>query len=134
MVSSISSDTIASTWSTASTATTASAASFTSLLRGGTLPVSFILLCLLHLVHSNSYHLFDYISANFLQLKYNTSIMHSAVLSSITSCFAIVLCPIAGYVLDHTGYKSASLSKPLVRCLGSLAACADVPTPIACLA
>ena len=76
-------------------------------MRLGTLPVSFMLLCLLHLVHSNSYHLFDYISANFLQLKYNTSIMHSAVLSSITSCFAIVLCPIAGYVLDHTGYKSA---------------------------
>ena len=31
--------------------------------------------------------------------------MDSAVLSSITSLFAIVLCPIAGYALDHTGYK-----------------------------
>ena len=69
------------------------------------LPVTFILLCLLHLVHSNSYHLFDYISANFIQHKYSRSVMDSAVLSSLTSCFAIVLCPLAGLVLDHSGYK-----------------------------
>jgi MFS family permease len=69
------------------------------------LPVTFLLLCVLHLVHSNSYHLFDYISASFIQTKYHTSIEDSAVLSSITSLFAIVLCPLAGWVLDHTGRK-----------------------------
>ena len=107
--SSISTESLA---STASVTSTASTASFTSLLSRRTLPISFILLCLLHLVHSNSYHLFDYISANFLQTKYNTTIMHSAVLSSITSCAAIVLCPIAGYLLDHTGYKSVRILDP----------------------
>ena len=106
MSTSISTDSIASNASVTSTASSASTASFTSMLQRRALPISFIMLCLLHLVHSNSYHLFDYISADFLQTKYDTTIMHSAVLSSITSCAAIVLCPIAGYVLDHTGHKS----------------------------
>ena len=73
--------------------------------RPSALPVTFLLLCLLHLVHSNSYHLFDYISASFIQHKYHVSVMDSAMLSSITSLFAIVLCPLAGWVLDHTGRK-----------------------------
>ena len=62
---SISTDSIASGSSVSSThlstTSTASRASFTALLRGGTLPISFILLCLLHLVHSNSYHLVRYL-------------------------------------------------------------------------
>ena len=120
MPTSISTDSIASAASGASTASSASTASFTSMLQRRALPISFILLCLLHLVHSNSYHLFDYISANFLQTKYNTSIMHSAVLSSITSCAAIVLCPIAGYLLDHTGYKSVGSPDSIAfRCVVS---------------
>ena len=106
--------------SSSSTASSGSGASFTALLQRRALPISFLLLCLVHLVHSNSYHLFDYISANFLQTKYNTTVMHSAVLSSITSCSAIVLCPIAGYLLDHTGYKSVSRSRySLVGCVSS---------------
>ena len=67
--------------------------------------MTFLLLCLLHLVHSNSYHLFDYISADFIQRHYHVSVMDSAALSSLTSLFAILLCPVAGYLLDHTGYK-----------------------------
>lgn len=69
------------------------------------LPVCFAILCLLHLVHSNSYHLFDYISSDFIKTKYNVSIEHAGYLASITSACAIFLCPVAGLILDRYGRK-----------------------------
>lgn len=70
-----------------------------------TLPIAFALLCLLHLVHSNSTHLFDYVAADFLGSKYGTTIEKSALMSGLSSAFAVVLCPIVGIVLDRVGYK-----------------------------
>jgi len=65
----------------------------------------FCVLCALHLLFSNTYHLFDYVSVNFLESKYHTSTGVSAMYSSITHLSAIFLCPLAGYLLDHFGGK-----------------------------
>lgn len=79
--------------------------SFAQLFHYNQFTFGFVILCLLHLLFSNVYHLFDYISIHFLETKYHTATRVAAMYSSLTSLIAIFLCPVAGYFLDTFGGK-----------------------------
>jgi len=78
---------------------TASCSSFTQLTR------SLWVLLVIHLLVSNTEHIFDTISANFIQTKWHASTSNAAWLSSLNYVFAIVLCPLAGIFIDKTTWR-----------------------------
>lgn len=69
------------------------------------LTMSFWILMLIHLLVSNVEHLFDTISANFIQGKWHTNTSDSAWLSSINYALAIVLCPLVGIAIDKSNWR-----------------------------
>lgn len=69
------------------------------------LPASFWALTCLHLLVSNVEHLFDSVSANFIQDKWHTHTAKAAWLSSLNYAFAIFLSPLVGAALDRTGRR-----------------------------
>jgi len=77
---------------------TASVASFAQI------TLSLWLILMIHLLVSNTEHLFDTVSADFIQSKWRDSTSQAAWLSSLNYAGALVLCPLTGLIID----KSAS--------------------------
>jgi len=80
--------------------------SLRNFIRGITsLTLAFWMLCLLHLLCSNIEHLFDTVSAAFIQEKWHTNTSKAAWLSSLNYFLPIVLGPMVGIVLDRTSRR-----------------------------
>jgi len=71
----------------------------------GGLTIGFAILCILHMVFSNCYHLFAYVSASMIYQRYHTTVAHAGWLAGLSHVIAIFLCPIAGIIMDVIGYK-----------------------------
>lgn len=60
---------------------------------------------MIHLFVSNVEHLFDTVSANFIQTKWHTHTEKAALLSSLNYLFAIVISPTTGWLIDKCGVR-----------------------------
>lgn len=69
------------------------------------LTLGFFVLCLIHMTYSNCYHLFAYISATLIRDRFHTTVAKAGWLAGLSNGLAIVLCPIAGLLMDWFGYK-----------------------------
>jgi len=78
---------------------TASVASFAQLTG------SLWILLVIHLLVSNTEHLFDTVSANFIQGKWHESTSQAAWLSSLNYSGAIIFCPFAAIVIDRSNCR-----------------------------
>lgn len=78
---------------------TASCASFTQL------TMSLWVLLVIHLLVSNTEHIFDSISANFMKEKFHETTSNAAWLSSLNYACAILLCPLLCMVIDKTTWR-----------------------------
>lgn len=78
---------------------TASVASFAQL------TMSLWLLLVIHLLVSNTEHLFDTVSANFIQDKWHDSTSQSAWLSSLNYAGALIFCPFAAIIIDKSTFR-----------------------------
>jgi MFS family permease len=67
--------------------------------------VRFGLLCILHCLFANAFHLFGFVSVIYMQQIYHYSAGKAAWISSISSVGGIFLCPLAGWLVDRIGYK-----------------------------
>lgn len=66
------------------------------------LPLMLWIILAIHLLVSNVEHLFDTISANFIQSKWHDNTSDAALLSSLNYAFALILCPAVGFLIDNS--------------------------------
>jgi len=76
-----------------------------TLVTAGRMSVGFLTLAVLHLVFSNCYHLFGYISADFMVTRFHLDLGEATWLAGLSNGLAIFFCPIAGFFLDRIGFK-----------------------------
>lgn len=69
------------------------------------LTVSFWILLVIHLLVSNTEHLFDTVSASFIQNKWHDHTSKAAWLSSLNYSFAIVLSPLTSLLIDKSNWR-----------------------------
>lgn len=78
---------------------TASMASFAQI------TLSLWLILGIHLLVSNTEHLFDTVSADFIQSKWHDSTSQAALLSSLNYAGALIFCPFIGIVIDKSACR-----------------------------
>ena len=69
------------------------------------LSIGFAILCVVHMVYSNCFRLFAYVSAAFIADRYSTSLAHAGWTAGLSNGLAIFMCPLAGIAMDYVGYK-----------------------------
>ena len=69
------------------------------------LSIGFAILCLLHMLYSNCFHLFAYVAPTLIQDRFHTGIAKAGWLAGLSNGLAIFLCPLAGLAMDFVGYK-----------------------------
>lgn len=69
------------------------------------LSIGFAILCLLHMLYSNAFHLFAYVAPTLIQDRFHSGIAKSGWLAGLSNGLAIFLCPFAGLAMDWVGYK-----------------------------
>jgi MFS family permease len=69
------------------------------------LSIGFLILCLIHMLYSNTYHLFANISPALIADRFHSSIANAGWLAGLSNGIAIFLCPIAGLWMDWMGFK-----------------------------
>jgi uncharacterized membrane protein YciS (DUF1049 family) len=69
------------------------------------LSIGFFILCVIHMIYSNCYHLFAYVSATLISDRFHTTVAKAGWLAGLTNGVAIFLCPAAGLLMDWLGFK-----------------------------
>lgn len=100
------------------------------------LTVSFWIIIVIHLLVSNVEHLFDTTSANFIQGKWHDNTSKAAWLSSLNYVFAILLCPLAGIIIDKSAWRMplAMLACCLMGCAHLLLGLTNVAPAVGLIA
>jgi len=63
------------------------------------------LILMIHLLVSNTEHLFDTVSADVIQSKWGDSTAQAAWLSSLNYAGSLIICPFVGFIIDKTGSR-----------------------------
>lgn len=69
------------------------------------LSIGFAILCLLHSLYSNCFHLFAYVAPTLIEDRFHTGVAKAGWLAGLSNGLAIFLCPLAGLAMDWVGYK-----------------------------
>lgn len=69
------------------------------------LSIGFFLVCIIHMIYSNCYHLFAYVSATLIKDRFHTTVNKAGWLAGLSHGLAIFLCPAAGLLMDWLGFK-----------------------------